>query len=226
MSEIDYIIKIGGSILYSISKTQELLSKFSEMDEKCAFYVGSGAIGEEVKRVVNMNGGHIDFSKRNGFLLTSSIHRINALILCSLNASFSICYEKEVCKSLIGNNIKPILDTEGFSTVFENAESLKTDYQAALLCKYLNVKKLVIITDVNGVFPDDPKNNKSVEQIAWLSTKELAALGQASIDLETIKILEEYNMECVVIGCDAILAMQNCCYEDMKAIGTLIEVKD
>lgn len=224
MSEIDYIVKIGGSVLYSVSKTKKILDKLAEMGESVAFYVGSGAIGEEVKKIVNLEDENVVFTKENGFLLTSSIHKINALILCSLNASFFLCYDKEECLSGIRNNCKPILDTEGFSMVFANAESLQTDYQAALLCKYFNVKKLVIMTDVNGIFPVDPKSNIGIERIKKISTKQLKDLGKTSVDLGVTKIIEECNMECVVVGCDEIIALEECSYEMLKATGTVIEV--
>ncbi len=224
MSEIDYIVKIGGSVLYSIPKTKKVLDKFAATGEKVAFYVGSGAIGEEVKRIVNLEDENIVFTKENGFLLTSSIHKINALILCSLNDSFFLCYNKEECLSGIKNNWKPILDTEGFSMAFANAESLKTDYQAALLCKYFNVKKLVIVTDINGVFPADPKSNIGVERIKNISTKELMDLGKSCVDLGVAKIIDECNMECIVVGCDEIITLEECSYEILKNTGTVIEV--
>ena len=225
MSEIDYIVKIGGSVLYSISKTKKLLDKLAEIGESVAFYVGSGAIGEEVKRIVNLEDKNIVFTKENGFLLTSSIHKINALILCSLNDSFFLCYGKEECLAGISNNCKPILDTEGFSVVLADAESLQTDYQAALLCKYFDVKKLVIVTDVNGIFPTDPKINIGVERIKNISTKELMELGKTSVDLGVTKIIDECNMECIVVGCDEIISLEECSYEILKTIGTAIEVK-
>ncbi|MGN0466719.1 MAG: hypothetical protein ACI4F9_10285 [Lachnospiraceae bacterium] len=222
MIGIDYIVKIGGSVLYSISKTKKVLNKLEETKERIAIYVGSGAIGEVVKRLVNSEGENIVFSKENGFLITSSIHKINALILCSLSDSFILCYNKEECISGIRNNYKPILDSEGFAQVLANEELLQTDFQAALLCKHFDVKKLVIVTDVNGVFPVDPKSDAEVEQIKNISTKELVDLGRTSVDLGTAKILDECSMECIVVGCDEVISIEEWNYDNVRAIGTVI----
>lgn len=222
MSELDYIVKLGGSVLYSISKTKKVLDKLAEIKERIAIYVGSGAIGEAVKRMVNSEGENIVFSKENGFLITSSIHKINALVLCSLSNSFILCYNKEECISGIQNNYKPILDSEGFAQVLANEELLQTDFQAALLCKHFDVKKMVIITDVNGVFTMDPKCNAGAEQIKIISTQELMDLGRTSVDLGVAKIIDECSMECIVVGCDEIIATEEWSYDNFKAIGTVI----
>ena len=222
MNEIDYIVKIGGSVLYSISKTKKVLDKLAKTKERIAIYVGSGAIGEAVKRLVNSDGENVVFSKENGFLVTSSIHKINALILCSLSDSVILCYNKEECISGIRNNYKPILDSEGFAKVLANEELLQTDFQAALLCKHFDVKKMVIVTDVNGVFPVDPKSNANVERIKNISTKELMCLGRTSVDSGVAKIIDECSMECIVVGCDEIIATEEWNYDNFKDIGTVI----
>lgn len=222
MQSIDCIVKIGGSLLYDLKKYKLLLERFEDFDGNCAFYIGSGGIGEYLKSWLK-NKDEVCISKENGFLLGASIHRINALVTCSVNDHYSLCYSQDACSEYLEQGKRPILDTESFRDIIDINGSPKTDCQAAVICKSLDVSKLIIVTDVNGIYTLDPKSNSETKKITCIHASELDKLDTLCVDKGLDKILLDGKIECLVVGIEDVVKLRTVDYETIKKESTVIE---
>lgn len=222
MKSIEYIVKLGGSLLYDLEKYRVLLERFVTFNGHCAFYIGSGGLGEYMKSWLKDNK-EVCISKENGFLLGASIHRINALVTCSINSSYSLCYSIDSCSSYLEEGKRPILDTESFGNIISIKENPKTDCQAAIICKYLKVPKMIIVTDVNGIYSSNPKSNLKAKKIEYIHAKDLGKLDTSCVDKGLDKILSDGSIECLVAGIDDVIELRKVDYENIKKISTVID---
>lgn len=222
MSQIEYFIKLGGSLLNNLPSYSMLLDKLTMSSDKCVFYLGSGVVGEQIKQWLSGEKS-VCISKENGFLMTASIHRINALVTSSINKNFVLCQTEDELQMALEENKKPILDTEGFKSVLPDNSNLKTDYQSAVLCNYFGIKKMVIVTDVNGIYNFNPKTNENANKISYLHACDLEKLNSSCVDFGVAKKLIEGEIECIVIGMEEILKLNITNYSSMKEKGTIID---
>jgi aspartokinase-like uncharacterized kinase len=83
----------------------------------------------------------------------------------------------------------------------ENSWDVTSDSIAAYVAGLLNAEKLVLVTDVDGIFPEDPKQNVNAKLIEELSAKELQGWNRrTSVDKALPKILMETGSDCYVVN--------------------------
>lgn len=222
MNQIEYLIKLGGSLLNNLPLYGMLLDKFATSPDNCVFYVGSGVVGEQIKQWLS-GERRVCISKENGFLMTASIHRINALVTSSINKNFVLCQNENDLQLALEEHKKPILDTEAFKSVLNDNSNLKTDYQSAVLCNYFGIKKMVIVTDVSGIYNSNPKTNENASKISYLHACDLEKLKSSCVDLGVAEKLIEGEIECIVIGVEEILKLNITNYSSIKETGTIID---
>ena len=222
MKQYDYLVKFGGSLLNSIENYRKLLEVFSNNEEKTIFYIGSGPTGEFVKTILKKTGNGNKLNKKQEVLFCSSIRRITALITESMNDKFILCRTFDECEQSLLCHRKPIIDNEAFSRYLDGY-NLKADYQAALLCKTFNINKLMIITDVPGVYSSNPRIDKNAKFISYMNTSLLAQLDSSCVDVGVEKVLKDYKIECVVYGMNEIILNGYVSYKYAKDNGTFID---
>lgn len=221
--KLDYIIKIGGSILYDLKKAKKLLDVLETcLEGKFAITVGSGMLGELYKDYIkNLEPNLISFedSVRN----FSNIQSINASVLSSLNQNYCVCENTAGVYHTLNCGKLPILDSRGFIKVFGNDLYQKGDVRAANLCNYFNCKNLIIITNVSGVYDKDPNKSHDSHLLKKITTSELKKMGRTSVDPGLADRIEEYNLNCFVLGVDNLIKIENI---NMLESGTKIERGD
>ena len=71
---------------------------------------------------------------------------------------------KEIFFQLLKKDIIPIINENDVTSSFENTFG-DNDQLAALTAALMEVEKMVILSDIDGLFTDDPKNSKQVKPI-------------------------------------------------------------
>ena len=91
---------------------------------------------------------------------------------------------KSALSELLSFNVIPIINQNDTVTVFKNKQTLKpsfgdNDKLSSLVMSGLNADVLVILTDVDGLYDDDPRENKNAKLIPVVGeiTPEIEALG-------------------------------------------------
>jgi len=104
----------------------------------------------------------------------------------------------------------------------ENSWDVTSDSIAAYVASRVSAKKLVLVTDVDGIFTSDPKNDSSATLIKNLSVEQLLALNRrTSVDRYLPKLLLDVHFDCYVVNglfperVEAVL-------EDLRTICTLV----
>jgi aspartokinase-like uncharacterized kinase len=83
----------------------------------------------------------------------------------------------------------------------ENSWDVTSDSIAVYIAEKAGSGKVVLITDVDGIFTDDPKNHSAARLIKALSASELLDMSKrTSVDKFLPKLLLKTSIECFVIN--------------------------
>lgn len=197
---IDCIIKLGGSLLYSIPKIDCLISKLAKDNVKAILTVGSGYLGEVFKEFINTNSIELGFE--TAINCWSNIQSINANIITGINQSVSLCSNINDITNILDSGKLPIIDTISFHSELSNLLLQTSDIRSACLGYKFNCNKLIIMTDVGGIFDKDPKKFSDAKKIKEITATKLSQMGRTSVDKGLAEKIIEYKIITYVIGAD------------------------
>ena len=211
---MDAVIKIGGSLAEDPERLRALCAKLSEFAKKYAIVVvpGGGRFADVVR----------DFDKR--FTLSSEIsHRMAVLGMDQFGLLLSQIIPNS-CATYLLNDAKQLSEI-ALVPVFlpsrlmfkedplENSWDVTSDSIAAYAATQVNAEKLVLITNVDGVFTSDPRMDSAATLIERLSAQQLFSLKKrTSVDRYLPKLLLGADFGCYVVNgkfpkrVDAVLA--------------------
>jgi len=76
-----------------------------------------------------------------------------------------------------------------------------SDSIAAYIAGKLNAKKLILVTDVDGIFTENPNKNLDAKLIAEVSANQLLSWNKrTSVDKTLPKILLKTKLDCYVVN--------------------------
>ena len=79
----------------------------------------------------------------------------------------------------------------------ENSWDVTSDSIALYIAHRLNASKVLLCTDVDGIFTADPKTAKNAELIKKISPTALLAMKQrTSVDKALPKLLDQWPIDC------------------------------
>ena len=201
------VVKLGGHLISTLSGIRtgylrefaSLISELYDGDRWCVV-VGGGAEARKyvsAARELGLNESICD-------LIAVKITRIHARLLSSAIAENACQAIPETLEQLVQySSLGKIVVSGGL----QPAQS--TTAVAALAAEAINADKLVIATDVDGVYTADPKldpNAKPLEEVTLSKLKEV--LGESShlageyklIDSLALKVLERSRIPAVVLN--------------------------
>jgi uridylate kinase len=205
------VIKIGGSLLFKRGKIDnlkilefcEIIKKTSKFD-KIVVICGGGTLAREFISSAR------DFTKNNAMcdLFGIEISRINSklIIACLYEHAYP-----QVPKSIEDLSIallsKKIIVMGGLQP------GQSTTSVAIEVAEYIKAQKMIILTDVNGIYDKDPKKHKDAKLLMHLSLNELkevienssddkqAAPGEYRIfDVVSLQVLKRSDIKVFVIS--------------------------
>ena len=196
------VIKIGGSLALYPKKLKDLCRKLSEATKKHNIIVvpGGGEFADLVRAV----------DKR--FSLSDSVsHRMAILamdqygfLLSDLIENSQVINQLEQVQEMFESGKLPVFLTSNFmmsNDPLENSWSVTSDSIAVYIANQLNVNKVVLVTDVDGIFTVDPKKLLETQLISEISAKRLEALNKrTSVDIFLPKLLLKMPIKCYVVN--------------------------
>jgi aspartokinase-like uncharacterized kinase len=199
---MDAVIKIGGSLAEDPERLRALCTKLSEFAKKYAIVVvpGGGRFADVVR----------DFDKR--FTLSSGIsHRMAilgmdqfGLLLSQIIPDSCATYLLSDAKQLSEIRVVPVFLPSRLmfkEDPLENSWDVTSDSIAAYVAGRLHVAKVLLVTDVDGIFTKDPKKHSDATLIEQLSAEELLKLNtRTSVDSYLPKLLLESQIDCYVVN--------------------------
>ena len=213
---MDAVVKIGGSLAEDPRQLRALCRKLGELAKKYTFIMlpGGGNFADVVR----------DFDRR--FTLSSYVSHKMAILAMD---QFGLLLSDFVPDSQVIHRLEDAADFSEVSSALiflpsllmlqedplENSWDVTSDSIAAYVAGRLHAKKLVLVTDVDGIFTSDPKTHSDAELIEQLSVEALLKVKQrTSVDRFLPKLLVDAGFDCYVVNgrypdrIEAVLAAQ------------------
>jgi len=199
---MDAVIKIGGSLAEDPKRLRTLCTELSEFAKKYAIIVvpGGGKFADVVR----------DLDKC--FTLAGEIaHRMAVLgmdqfglLLCQIIPNSCATYLLSDVKQFSEIGVVPIFLPSRLmfkEEPLENSWDVTSDSIAAYVASRLHVAKVLLVTDVDGIFTKDPRKHADATLIERLSAEELLKFNQrTSVDCHLPKLLLESQIDCYVVN--------------------------
>ena len=196
------IIKIGGSLASHPEKLRTLCRKISEVSKKHKILVVPGG-GEFADVVRNLD-------KR--FNLSCAVsHRMAILgmdqygfLLSDLLSYSCVTNQLEKAQSILDLGKLPVFLPSNLlfsKDPLENSWEVTSDSIAVYIAGQLHVTRVVLVTDVNGIYTSDPKKFSDAKLISKLSAEELLKMQErTSVDKFLPKLLLQLTIKCFVVN--------------------------
>jgi len=199
---VDAVVKVGGSLAEDPERLINLCAKLSEFAKKYALVVvpGGGRFADVVR----------DSDDR--FKLSSVIsHRMAilgmdqfGLLLSQITPNSCATYLLNDAKQLSELEVVPIFLPSRLmfkEDPLKNSWDVTSDSIAAYVASRLQADKVLLVTDVDGIFTKDPKKHEDATLIEQVSTEELLKLNtRTSVDRFLAKLLLEAPIDCYVVN--------------------------
>ena len=199
------VISLGGSMVNGAGTPDiEFLKKFKSLlkgKEKIGLVVGGGKIARDYVAASN------NFSKNPfwGDTLAVKATRLNAALLTRV-------FEEEACPRVFEDFEKAALASKKYRIVIMGGTipGITTDTDAVLLGEAIGAKKLINISNVDGIYDSDPKKNKKAKMHKTLTHSQLVGLASVSdarkpgtnfvFDVVACKLAARMRMELHFVG--------------------------
>jgi len=199
---MDAVIKVGGSLAEDPAALKRLCVKLVEIGEQYRVTVvpGGGVFADvvrEVDRRFDLAAGTthrmaVLGMDQYGFLLSEMIPR--SCVVYSLGDAAKFSDAKRVAVFLPSR----LIIQEG---LLDASWDVTSDSIAAHLANRLDAAKLILVTDVDGIFTGDPKKHSDAEFVKEISAVELVSLDErTSVDRCLPRLLLETPLECFVVN--------------------------
>ena len=196
------VVKVGGSLAAKPEKLSILMKTLcGSLKESSAVVVPGGGEFADVVRVVD----------KRFYLSCEASHRMAILgmdqfgmLLADLTPnSVAVRAFKDV-KDALDMGKLPIFLPSNMMFVedpLENSWDVTSDSIALYIAHRLNASKVLLGTDVDGIYTADPKTAKNAELIEKISPTALLAMKQrTSVDKALPKLLGQWPIDCYVVN--------------------------
>jgi aspartokinase-like uncharacterized kinase len=198
---MEAVLKVGGSLAENPTSLTRLCQQLSALAKTYRIVIvpGGGKFADTVRKI-----------DKTYKLSDVVAHKMAILAMDQYGFFLSdITPKAYVSHSLkaVGNSAKGTLPILLPSKIMFREDSLghswdvTSDTIAAYIACLLHAEKLVLVTDVDGIFSEDPKKTSDAKLVEELSAEELLGWNRrTSIDKVLPKILLQANLDCYVVN--------------------------
>ncbi len=196
------VVKVGGSLSVYPKKVRALCIKLSEisMEQKLIVIPGGGEFADVVRCL-----------DKSFHLSASTSHKMAILgmdqygmLLSDLIPGSITTNTLEEIKRIIDLNKIPIFLPSNLllqEDPLENSWAVTSDSIAVYIAGRLKVAKVILVTDVDGIFNNDPKKFSEAKLIKQISVNDLLAMDKrTSVDQALPKLLLKTPINCFVVN--------------------------
>ena len=190
---IKQVVKIGGSLFpkYAIELAKRLENTNS------VIILGGGEFANLIRRYDD----EIDFSDEANHWTAIDCMDIIAKLVCDKVDSCKLAYSIEDVEKISDEGFTPIFVVSQFlreNDPFECSWDVTSDSISAYVAHLLNAN-LLIVTNVNGIYTQEPKEHGSTF-ISKIDAKTLLTFQESSIDVMLPSLLLRYGTNCYVVN--------------------------
>ena len=190
---IKQVVKIGGSLF---PKHAIELAKQLKNTNSCII-LGGG----EFANLIRKYDAEFNFSNETSHWTAIDSMDIIAKLVCDKVTSSKLAYSLNEVEQISDEGLTPIFIVSKFlkqEDPFECSWDVTSDSIAAYVSHLLNAK-LLIVTNVNGIYTQDPKESGSIF-ISKIDAKKLLTFNESSIDVMLPSLLLKFGTNCYVVN--------------------------
>lgn len=198
---MEAVLKVGGSLAEDSTCLKKLCQKLSELAEAHRIVVvpGGGKFADTVRKV-DMIFGLSDTVAHKMAILAMDQY---GLFLSDITPNSCVSGVLDEIEDSAKDKLPIFLPSQiMFSRdPLEHSWDVTSDSIASYVASELHAEKLVLVTDVDGIFSEDPKKNADVTCIEELSVEELCGWNRrTSVDKSLPKLLRLTKIDCYVVN--------------------------
>jgi len=199
---MDAVIKIGGSLAEDPAGLRALCNRLGKIAKKHRVVVvpGGGKFADVVREFDRRYALSADISHRMAILGMDQF----GLLLSQIIPNSCAVYLLNDAKQLSEIGVVPIFLPSRLmfqDDPLEHSWDVTSDSIAAYVASRLSADKVILVTDVDGIFTSDPKKRSDAKLINELSASELLELiHRTSVGKFLPKLLLNTQMDCYVVN--------------------------
>ena len=199
---MDAVIKVGGSLAQTPPILRGLCNKLSEYakDYKIVIVPGGGRFAD----VVRESGLIFALSHTTSHKMAILGMDQYALMLADITPGSHLASTVEEIEESSKIRTTPILLPSRLmfeENPLDNSWDVTSDSIAAYVANWLGAAKLVLVTNVDGIFTKNPQEHSDAKLIKKITAKELLEGSQrTSVDKLLPKLLSKYHLQCYVVN--------------------------
>ena len=222
---MDAVIKVGGSLAEKPCILTTLCNKLDELSKRHSLTVvpGGSKFADIVRNFDQKYKLSSDSAHKMAILGMDQFGLLLSQIIPNSCTTYSLSDAKQLSE---GKTVPIILPTKLLfkEAPFEPSWDVTSDSIAAYVASQLNTVKLILVKDVDGIFPSNPKTHSDAKLIPEISPEKLMTFARRTcVDKFLPKILLKEGLQCYVVNgtyprrVEAILKGQNTVYTLIKA---------
>jgi len=198
---MEAVLKVGGSLADDPASLTMLCQELSALAEahRIAVVPGGGEFADTVRKFDKTYGLSDTVAHKMAILAMDQYGFLLSDITPKSHVSYSL---EEIINSAEGT--LPILLPSKLlfrEDPLEHSWDVTSDTIAAYIAQLLHAEKLVLVTDVDGIFSEDPKKSLDAKLVEELSAEELLGWNRrTSVDKNLPKNLLQSNLDCYVVN--------------------------
>jgi len=198
---MEAVLKIGGSLAENPDRLIRLCKELSGLAKvhKIVVVPGGGEFADKVRELDK----RIGLSNRTAHQMAVRAMDQYGLLLSDITPnSYSVSEIEKLNKSIEGK-LQVFLPSQYIfcEDPLENSWDVTSDAIAAHIAGRINAKKLILATNVNGIFSENPKQNTNAKLIVELPAEQLLSWNKrTSVDITLPKIILQTGLDCYVVN--------------------------
>jgi aspartokinase-like uncharacterized kinase len=198
---MEAVLKVGGSLAEDPDSLARLCRELSVLAKEHRIVVvpGGGEFADTVRKLDRTYGLSDVVAHKMAILAMDQYGLFLSAITPNSYVSYSL---KETSKPVKGK-LPIFLPSQLMfrEDPLENSWDVTSDTIAAYIAGLLHVEKLVLVTDVDGIFSENPKKNVDTKLVEEVSAEELQGWNRrTSVDKTLPKMLLETKLDCYVVN--------------------------
>jgi 5-(aminomethyl)-3-furanmethanol phosphate kinase len=199
---VEAVIKVGGSLAEAPSALKALGAELSRLAKNHRIVVvpGGGKFADAVRELDAKFTLPAAISHRMAILAMDQY----GLLLSPIIPDASACEALSGVRRLAGSGQVPILLPSrplSKSDPFEPSWDVTSDSIAAYVAVKLRAAMAIFVTDVDGVFTEDPKNSADAKLLNRVTLDELLGIGnRTSVDKYLPRFLKQHPLKSYVVN--------------------------
>lgn len=199
---MEAVVKVGGSLAESPSSLRALCQELSELSKRNSFLVvpGGGGFADKVREYDRAISLSPKISHQMAILAMDQF----GILLSDLTPNSETTYSLSTAKKLSKNGKLPIFLPSKLMLRDDSLEpswDVTSDSIAAYIALKLQASKLILTTDVDGIYSNDPKDDLGAELLAKLPLNDMLGWDKKTcVDTVLPQILSKTWLNCYVVN--------------------------